>query len=111
MRTSSDRCQVSSLLNGKTKAQLTVDHLLSKIVLTGQVYNDDDDDDRDFQPDEDDDDDDASGMMQFRDPSDNRFLSGFELRHFGLGSPPLMPVYDDIDLRQEEQTPEDKSLQ
>jgi hypothetical protein len=81
-------------------------------VLTGQVCDDNDDDDKDFQPDEnDDDDDEVAGMMQFRDLSDNRFLSGFELRHFGLGSPPLMPAYDNIDLRQEEKTPEDKSLQ
>ncbi|KAI8327915.1 hypothetical protein BC941DRAFT_446018 [Chlamydoabsidia padenii] len=80
------------------------------ISLTGQVYDDDDDDD-DFQLDEDDmEDEDDSGMLQFRDPSDNRFLGGFELRHFGLGSPPLMPVYDDIDLRKEEKTLEDKSL-
>ncbi|SAM02594.1 hypothetical protein [Absidia glauca] len=85
---------------------------VNEIVLTGQVCDDNDDDDKDFQPDEnDDDDDEVAGMMQFRDLSDNRFLSGFELRHFGLGSPPLMPVYDNIDLRKEEKTPEDKSLQ
>ncbi|CAO3587654.1 unnamed protein product [Absidia cylindrospora] len=77
------------------------------ISLTGFLH----DEDEDFQLDEEDEEEDSSGMLQFRDPSDNRFLGGFELRHFGLGSPPLRPVYDDkIDLRKEEITPEDKLL-
>ncbi|ORZ16879.1 hypothetical protein BCR42DRAFT_413376 [Absidia repens] len=76
------------------------------ISLTGFLH----DEDEDFQLDEEDEEEDGSGMLQFRDPSDNRFLGGFELRHFGLGSPPLTPVYDNIDLRKEEITPEDKSL-
>ncbi|KAI8096647.1 uncharacterized protein BX664DRAFT_324529 [Halteromyces radiatus] len=79
----------------------------NSVSLTGRLF---DNDDEDFQLDEEDEDDDTSGMLQFRDPSDNRFLGGFELRHFGLGSPPLMPTCDNINLRQEETTEEEKVL-
>lgn len=49
------------------------------------------------------------GRNQFRDVSDNRFLGGFELRHFGLA--PQVSLFDKIDLRKEETCDEDKKLQ
>lgn len=85
----------------------------SPIALTGMDWNwqqndvddDDDDDDEDFFPDEDDDEDDDGGMLQFYDPSDTRFMGGFQLEHF------LGPSTDDrIDLRREESTEEDRLL-
>ncbi|KAI7865440.1 hypothetical protein BDF14DRAFT_1883547 [Spinellus fusiger] len=51
---------------------------------------------------------DTHGSLQFRDPSDNTFLGGFELRHFGLAqqNSPL----DAIDLRKEETSSEERAL-
>ncbi|CEP17435.1 hypothetical protein [Parasitella parasitica] len=73
--------------------------------LLGPDLPDDDDDDY-----EDDDpyDADEFGTMAFRDPTDNEFLGGFELRHFNLA--PNMPGFDDVDLRQQEKCLEDSLL-
>ncbi|KAI8093438.1 uncharacterized protein BX664DRAFT_329708 [Halteromyces radiatus] len=73
-------------------------------------------DNNDNTDDDDDDDDemdigalfsDDFGPLQFRDPNDKRFLLGFELRHFELDSELGL---DNINLRAEETTPEDVSL-
>ncbi|ORX49483.1 hypothetical protein DM01DRAFT_1338155 [Hesseltinella vesiculosa] len=83
----------------------------NSIELLGQLHvidEDDDEDDEDFVLDEDEDMDEF-GTLQFRDPSDNQFLGGFELHHFGLGSPPPF-MNDHINLREQEETPEDKAL-
>ncbi|ORZ03850.1 hypothetical protein BCR43DRAFT_484085 [Syncephalastrum racemosum] len=67
---------------------------------------DDDEDDEDFIPDEDDEDDeDDGGMLRFYDPSDTRFMGGFQLEHF-LGP----STEDHINLRREESTEEDRLL-
>lgn len=50
-----------------------------------------------------------SGRHMFRDISDDRFLGGFELRHFGLA--PQISFHDKIDLRKEETSEDDKELQ
>ena len=66
-------------------------------------------DDDEFIPEEDEEEDDY-GPVQFRDPTDQNFLGGFELRHFGLE--PHNPYYPDkIDLRKEESDEEDTMLQ
>ncbi|KAI8377922.1 uncharacterized protein BYT42DRAFT_361737 [Radiomyces spectabilis] len=51
---------------------------------------------------------DAFGPLQFRDPTDNRFLGGFQLCHFGLSNQ-FLP-FDDINLRKEEESQEDTQL-
>ncbi|RCI00889.1 hypothetical protein CU097_012492 [Rhizopus azygosporus] len=68
-------------------------------------------------PDEDEDDDfssyeqnaDAYGTLAFRDPRDNQFLGGFELRHFNLA--PNFPGFEKVNLREQEETEEDTYLQ
>ncbi|CAO3676025.1 unnamed protein product [Rhizopus microsporus] len=67
-------------------------------------------------PDEDEDDDfssyeqnaDAYGTLAFRDPRDNQFLGGFELRHFNLA--PNFPGFEKVNLREQEETEEDTYL-
>lgn len=73
--------------------------------LLGPDLPDDDDDDYE---DMDDDEADDFGTMAFRDPTDNEFLGGFELRHFNLA--PNIPGYDAVDLRQQEKDIEDSLL-
>lgn len=68
-----------------------------------------DDDDDDYEDMDDDDEADDFGTMAFRDPTDNEFLGGFELRHFNLA--PNIPGYDAVDLRQQEKDAEDTQLQ
>ncbi|CAO3625487.1 unnamed protein product [Cunninghamella blakesleeana] len=85
---------------------------VNSISLIGNLIEEEDDDDDDYEYEEDEDDEGGGSMLQFRDPSDNRFLGGFELRHFGLEVDtelPGIPV-DDIDLRKEEENEEDRSL-
>ncbi|KAI8141551.1 hypothetical protein BJV82DRAFT_168756 [Fennellomyces sp. T-0311] len=78
---------------------------VNPISITGNVTQDDDE----FIPEEDDEDEDDYGPIQFRDPSDERFLGGFELRHFGL-EPHFSFYPDKIDLRKEEVDEEDTML-
>ncbi|KAI8061180.1 hypothetical protein BC940DRAFT_322738 [Gongronella butleri] len=82
----------------------------SPIVVMGQLYDlgDDDEDDADFMLDEDDEEEDST--LQFRDPSDERFLGGFELHHFGLGEPTSPYMNDHINLREQEDNPEEAAL-
>lgn len=68
-----------------------------------------DEDDDDYEDMDDDDEADNYGTMAFRDPTDNEFLGGFELRHFNLA--PNIPGYDVVDLRQQEKDAEDTKLQ
>ncbi|KAG0169524.1 hypothetical protein DFQ28_003602 [Apophysomyces sp. BC1034] len=63
--------------------------------------------DPDFQPDEEDDNG-FGDIFRFRDPTDNEYLGGFELRHFGLA--PQLSDFDTIDLRKEETSEEEKKL-
>ncbi|GAN10614.1 hypothetical protein MAM1_0376c10158 [Mucor ambiguus] len=74
--------------------------------LLGPDLPDEDDDDYE---DMDDDEADDFGTMAFRDPTDNEFLGGFELRHFNLA--PNVPGYDVVDLRKQEKDAEDTRLQ
>ncbi|KAL0077252.1 hypothetical protein F4703DRAFT_1882884 [Phycomyces blakesleeanus] len=74
----------------------------NSISLTGTVERDED-----FTPEEDEDAD-SHGSLQFRDPSDNTFLGGFELRHFGLAQQNSM--FDKVDLRKEETSLEEGAL-
>ncbi|CAO0791687.1 unnamed protein product [Mucor circinelloides] len=67
-----------------------------------------DEDDDDYEDMDDDDEADNYGTMAFRDPTDNEFLGGFELRHFNLA--PNIPGYDVVDLRQQEKDAEDTKL-
>ncbi|KAI7848735.1 hypothetical protein BDC45DRAFT_522627 [Circinella umbellata] len=77
---------------------------VNSINITGNIVPDDDE----FIPSDEEDEDDY-GPVQFRDPSDQNFLGGFELRHFGLE--PHSPYYPDtIDLRKEESDEEDTML-
>ncbi|KAI9265832.1 hypothetical protein EDC94DRAFT_47219 [Helicostylum pulchrum] len=67
------------------------------------------DDDEDYLDDEEDEEDaDNYGSLAFRDPNDNEYLGGFELRHFNLG--PKIPGYDNINLRKEEKDDQDTQL-
>ncbi|KAI8643071.1 hypothetical protein BD408DRAFT_415540 [Parasitella parasitica] len=66
-----------------------------------------DDDDDDYEDDESCEADDF-GTMAFRDPTDNEFLGGFELRHFNLA--PNMPGFEYVNLRQQEKSLEDSLL-
>ncbi|OAD07663.1 hypothetical protein MUCCIDRAFT_157928 [Mucor lusitanicus CBS 277.49] len=68
-----------------------------------------DDDDDDYEDMDDDDEADSFGTMAFRDPTDNEFLGGFELRHFNLA--PNIPGYEVVDLRKQEKDAEDTLLQ
>ncbi|KAG2224425.1 hypothetical protein INT45_002964, partial [Circinella minor] len=78
---------------------------VNSINITGNIVQDDDE----FIPSEEEEDEDDYGPVQFRDPSDQNFLGGFELRHFGLE--PHSPYYPDtIDLRKEESDEEDTML-
>ncbi|KAI9491141.1 hypothetical protein BDB00DRAFT_515453 [Zychaea mexicana] len=77
---------------------------VNPINLTGNIMLED----GDFVPEEEDEEDDY-GPIQFRDPSDERFLGGFELRHFGL-EPHYSFYPDKIDLRKEESDEEDTML-
>ncbi|KAI9472041.1 MAG: hypothetical protein EXX96DRAFT_582696 [Benjaminiella poitrasii] len=65
-----------------------------------------DDDDEDYE--DDDEDMDEFGTLAFRDPTDNSFLGGFELRHFNLA--PQVPGFEKINLREQEETTEDSLL-
>ncbi|CAO3618103.1 unnamed protein product [Cunninghamella echinulata] len=83
---------------------------VNTISLLGNVIEDDED----YEYEEEDEDEDDRGTLQFRDPSDNRFLGGFELRHFGIEDEDsqlsaFLPN-DNIDLRKEEQSEDDKLL-
>ncbi|KAL9539768.1 hypothetical protein MBANPS3_010074 [Mucor bainieri] len=68
-----------------------------------------DEDDDDYEDMDDDEDGDDFGTMAFRDPTDNEFLGGFELRHFKLA--PHVPGFDVVDLREQEEDAEDTQLQ
>ncbi|KAF7721231.1 hypothetical protein EC973_005093 [Apophysomyces ossiformis] len=74
----------------------------NSISLVGQLRTTD----PDFEPD--DEDDSYGDAFRFRDPTDNQYLGGFELRHFGLA--PQLSDFDKIDLRKEESSEEDKKL-
>lgn len=50
----------------------------------------------------------VGGPMQYRDPTDKRFLRGFELHHFDLGTD---TGTDKVNLRMEEATSDDRDLQ
>lgn len=82
----------------------------SAITLTGLTQ---DDDDQEFIPEDDDDefmlDDNDDGRFRFCDTSDKRFMGGMELRHFGL-VPHSGFEQDQIDLRADEDTNEEKML-
>ncbi|KAI8062324.1 uncharacterized protein B0P05DRAFT_245769 [Gilbertella persicaria] len=67
----------------------------------------DDEDDDDYEEDMDMSQDDY-GTLAFRDPSDNAFLGGFELRHFNLM--PNLPGFEKEDLREQEQDVEESLL-
>lgn len=67
-----------------------------------------DDDDEDYMDDEEDEETDNYGSLAFRDPTDNEYLGGFELRHFNIG--PKIPGYDILNLRKEEKDSEDTEL-
>ncbi|CDH48515.1 predicted protein [Lichtheimia corymbifera JMRC:FSU:9682] len=78
------------------------------ITLTGLTQ----DDDQEFIPEDDDDEfmlDDNDGRFRFCDTSDKRFMGGMELRHFGL-VPHSGFEQDQIDLRADEDTNEEKML-
>lgn len=80
----------------------------SAITLTGLTQ----DDDQEFIPEDDDDEfmlDDNDGRFRFCDTSDKRFMGGMELRHFGL-VPHSGFEQDQIDLRADEDTNEEKML-
>ncbi|KAI8988095.1 hypothetical protein BDF20DRAFT_305550 [Mycotypha africana] len=72
----------------------------------------DDDDEEDDDDDEDymfmDEDSDEFGTLAFRDPTDNEFLGGFELRHFNLA--PDVPGFKKVDLRSQEDSIQDTQL-
>jgi hypothetical protein len=65
-----------------------------------------DEDDDDYEDDSEDVDD--YGSLAFRDPTDNEFLGGFELRHFNLA--PNVAGFEKVDLREQEETIEDSLL-
>lgn len=65
-----------------------------------------DEDDDDYQDESEDVDD--YGTLAFRDPTDNEFLGGFELRHFNLA--PDVAGFEKVDLREQEETLEDAML-
>ncbi|KAI9025338.1 hypothetical protein CLU79DRAFT_833992 [Phycomyces nitens] len=88
------------LLTEEDEATIRVSGV-NPISLTGTVELD-----QDFIPDEDEED--SHGSLQFRDPSDNTFLGGFELRHFGLAQ--QNSSFDKVDLRKEETSLEDGAL-
>ncbi|KAI9279172.1 hypothetical protein BY458DRAFT_584974 [Sporodiniella umbellata] len=71
--------------------------------LLGPDLPDEDDEDYHFEQMSDD-----YGTLAFRDPSDNDFLGGFELRHFNLV--PNYPGFEKVDLREQEKTQEDTLL-
>ncbi|KAI7878919.1 hypothetical protein K492DRAFT_238248 [Lichtheimia hyalospora FSU 10163] len=89
----------------------------NSMVFTGLTQ---DDFDREFLPDDDEDDEDYEcdemmqdnnddGRFRFCDTSDKRFMGGMELRHFGL-VPHSGFEHDQIDLRAEEDTNDEKML-
>ncbi|KAI9278230.1 hypothetical protein BDA99DRAFT_491508 [Phascolomyces articulosus] len=80
---------------------------VNPINITGNIIQEDDE----YIPDGEDEEDeeDGYGPIQFRDPSDQNFLGGFELRHFGL-EPQYSFYPDKIDLRKEEEDEEDVRL-
>lgn len=51
---------------------------------------------------------DEFGTLAFRDPTDNDFIGGFELRHFNLA--PNVAGFQKVDLRAQEETIEDTLL-
>ncbi|KAI7898258.1 uncharacterized protein BX663DRAFT_525718 [Cokeromyces recurvatus] len=51
---------------------------------------------------------DEFGTLAFRDPTDNSFLGGFELRHFNLA--PQVPGFERVNLREQEESVEDTLL-
>ncbi|RCH80187.1 hypothetical protein CU098_007734, partial [Rhizopus stolonifer] len=71
--------------------------------LLGPDLPDEEDDDYQFEQMADD-----YGTLAFRDPSDNDFLGGFELRHFNLV--PNYPGFEKVDLREQEKTKDDTFL-
>jgi hypothetical protein len=73
--------------------------------LLGPDLPDEEDDDYEDMEDEQTD---EFGTLAFRDPTDNEFLGGFELRHFNLA--PNVPGYDKLNLREQEETMEDSVL-
>ncbi|KAI8982638.1 hypothetical protein BDB01DRAFT_851125 [Pilobolus umbonatus] len=70
-----------------------------------------DEDDADYEEDsEEEEEGDAYGSLAFRDPSDNRYLGGFQLHHFNIEPQPQIRGIEKLNLRKEEKTLEDTLL-